>query len=429
MITKLMFVTCIGAALEFFDFAILLLFAKTLSVVFLPDNIGNSLLWMYAIYSGGNIIRPIGGIIISHYGDKVGRKKLFRISIFMMAFATFGIAVLPGYEVLGMWSVVSLITFRLMQGLSVGGEFPGALVFGAEHTKESCRGLVTSTIIASALIGLLTASTLGLIINKYLSQEQVLSWGWRIPFFLGSLMGVLGYYLRKGIAESPAFEQVVSQKNVANIPIKDLFVLNGKSILIGIASATMATTMVSLYLYLPSYGQGQFNMTGEKAYFFSSCVMAGLFVFTIPSGRMADYIGRDRAVFVSGFLMLLVAWPASEYFISGRLWSFVAITIIPLSIILGSYSGMLVDIFNVRVRYTGVALSLNIAMCVFGAGTPYVLELLLHNNISVGPLLLILFVSICALVSGLAAMRIIRKHKLGLYGVLTDTNEADALSS
>ena len=135
MLYRLVLITCLGAVLEFLDFAIVMLFANELSEVFLPHSGDAGLLWIFAIYSMGSLSRPFGGILFSHFGDRVGRKQLFRLSIIMMSMATLGIGLLPAYDSIGIAATILLACLRTLQGLSVGGELPGAIVFSAEHVS------------------------------------------------------------------------------------------------------------------------------------------------------------------------------------------------------------------------------------------------------------------------------------------------------
>ena len=399
MLKKLVFITCLGAVLEFFDFAILLLFASQLADVFLPAHSDTGVLWMFAIYSGGNFIRPLGGIIFSHFGDRLGRKKLFRLSIIMMSIATLGIGLLPGYDAIGGMAVVLLAGLRLMQGLSVGGELPGALVFAAEHVSPQRRGLLTSAIIASAVLGLVLASTTGVLLNAFLSAEQLHTWGWRIPFVLGSLLGILGYFLRRGIVESPAFTRILQEQTVARIPVKDLFQSHGRAILVGVGLIASAATMVSFYLFLTPYASRHLNLSEGSIYLVSTAIMLGLSLMTLLSGWLSDYLGRRRMLFAGGLLMLLVAWPAFNALQDGQLWLVALLTLLPAAIGNGCYEAALVELFDTRVRYTGVAVSLNIGVCVFGGGTPYVLELLSQMGYDKGPLLLMMTAAVIAMAS------------------------------
>jgi len=399
MLKKLVFITCLGAVLEFFDFAILLLFASQLADVFLPAHSDTGVLWMFAIYSGGNFIRPLGGIIFSHFGDRLGRKKLFRLSIIMMSVATLGIGLLPSYAAIGGMAVVLLACLRLLQGLSVGGELPGALVFAAEHVSPERRGLLTSAIIASAVLGLVLASTTGVVLNGLLSAEQLQDWGWRIPFVLGSLLGILGYFLRRGIVESPAFTRILQEQTVARIPVKDLFQSHAREILVGVGLIASAATMVSFYLFLTPYASRHLNLSEGSIYLVSTAIMLGLSMMTLLSGWLSDYLGRRRMLFAGGLLMLLVAWPAFSALQDGQLWLVALLTLLPAAIGNGCYEAALVELFDTWVRYTGVAVSLNIGVCVFGGGTPYVLELLSQMGYDKGPLLLMVTAAVIAMAS------------------------------
>lgn len=154
-----------------------MMFLPPMMDVFLSPSQSSKALWLFTVYGVGYLARPVGGVLFSHFGDRIGRKRLFRLSIIMMSISTLAIGLLPGFEIPGYSALPLLGGLRLIQGFSVGGELPGALVFAAEHISPGIRGRVTSAIVASAVMGMVMASTAGVLVNALLEPEQITAWG------------------------------------------------------------------------------------------------------------------------------------------------------------------------------------------------------------------------------------------------------------
>ena len=401
MFYKLVLVTCLGAVLEFFDFAIVILFANELSEIFLPEVGDVGRLWIFAIYFLGNLSRVFGGVIFSHFGDKEGRKKLFRLSIITMSMSTLGIGLLPTYASIGIVSTILLAVLRIFQGFSVGGELPGAVVFAAEHVDPNCRGLLTSAIVASAIIGLVMASAMGVLLHYYLSHEEVIIWGWRIPFLFGSILGVLGYFLRKGFLETPLFSKILNRELISTIPIVELFRCNRAQILIGLGITSSAAVMVTLYMQLPPYASHYLGFPSDSIFIFTGIALFLLSILTIFCGWLSDVFGRKNMLVVGGSLLMLVAYFGNHAILSGALWVAMVLTIVPAAIANGCYISSLCELFPTNVRYTGVAVCLNLGVGVFGGCVPYILELLNQLGYNFGPLMLMLLTGFVTIVSSI----------------------------
>ncbi|MDP0561609.1 MAG: MFS transporter [Candidatus Endonucleobacter sp. (ex Gigantidas childressi)] len=398
---RLICITCLGAVLEFLDFAIVIFFANELSAAFLPCSGDAGRLWIFAIYSMGSVSRIFGGVLFSHFGDRVGRKKLFQLSIVVMSISTLGIGLLPAYASIGIVATILLFLLRILQGLSVGGELPGAIVFVSEHVPPNYRGLLTSTIISSALVGLVLASAMGIALHYYLTLEQLNIWGWRIPFIVGSVLGILVYFLRKGIMETPLFAKVLAQRSVVKIPVVELFRYNSSSIFIGTALTSASAAMVSLYMLLPPYASRYLDFPAEDVFIFTTSTLLLLALLTIFFGWLSDIIGRKCILIFGGALLLIVARTASEAIQTGSLWVVMALTVIPAAIFNGCYVSSVSEIFSTEVRYTGLATCLNLGVCLFGSCVPYVIELLTQARYSSGPLVLMLLTGVLTIVGSI----------------------------
>ena len=212
--TKRVIASCmIGNALEWYDFALYGYFATTLGQLFFPKfDPFAALMATFGVFAAGVIMRPVGGIIFGHIGDKIGRKNALLWSIFLMAVPTTLLGLLPTYEQIGWMAPLLLTVIRLAQGLSMGGEFTGSMIFVVEHAEKGKRGVYGSWVIFSVLLGILAGSAIATGICEMLSQDQLLAWGWRVPFLLSVVGGYVGYVMRRTIQEPEQFTQAKKER-------------------------------------------------------------------------------------------------------------------------------------------------------------------------------------------------------------------------
>ncbi len=200
----------LGGVLEFYDFIIFVFFANTIGNLFFPPGIPD---WVrqfqtFGIFAAGYLARPLGGVVMAHAGDLHGRKKIFTLSVFLMALPTLGIGLLPTYGSLGAWAPILLLLLRILQGAVVGGEVPGAWVFVTEHVPPSRVGLACGILTSGLTVGILLGSLVATGLNMLMPPEQVTAYGWRIPFLLGGAFGLMSMYLRYLLTETPVFEEL-----------------------------------------------------------------------------------------------------------------------------------------------------------------------------------------------------------------------------
>ncbi|HWZ92756.1 MAG TPA: MFS transporter, partial [Polyangiaceae bacterium] len=216
----------LGGALEFYDFVVFVFFTKVLSLVFFPPHMSEWLreLQTFGIFAAGYLARPVGGIVIAHFGDLLGRKKMFTLSILLMAVPTLGMGLLPTYASLGALAPILLLLLRILQGAAIGGEVPGAWVFVAEHVPERNIGFAVGTLTAGLTAGILLGSLVATSINTALAPSEVAAYGWRIPFLLGGGFGLFAVYLRRLLQETPVFQQMHAARALSEeLPLKTIF--------------------------------------------------------------------------------------------------------------------------------------------------------------------------------------------------------------
>lgn len=212
---KAIFAAMVGNALEYYDVMLYGFFATMLAPLFFPtENQTISIISSFGTFAAGFLMRPLGGMIFGHLGDKFGRQKALVLAIFLVTIPTFTIGILPTYVEIGIAAPIILVICRLLQGLCVGGEYSGASIFVIEYSKKGQETFAGSILTASGLFGGVIGTFLGFICTLSFMP----SWGWRIPFLLGSLMGLVGYYIRKNVNESPDFMRHKNEK-VAKVPL------------------------------------------------------------------------------------------------------------------------------------------------------------------------------------------------------------------
>ena len=217
--------SALGGALEFYDFIIFVFFANVIGKLFFPADMPDWLVLIqtFGIFAAGYLVRPIGGIVLAHFGDKYGRKQVFAFSILLMALSTLGMALMPTYASIGIAAPILLIVLRMLQGAAIGGEMPGAWVFVAEHVPAKRYGFAVGTLTAGITGGILLGSLIAVAINTHYTPAEVSGFAWRIPFILGGVFGLVSVYLRRFLHETPVFQELADRRTVAReLPLKTI---------------------------------------------------------------------------------------------------------------------------------------------------------------------------------------------------------------
>ncbi|KAF1021845.1 MAG: Proline/betaine transporter [Paracidovorax wautersii] len=220
---KTLGLSALGGTLEFYDFVIYVFFATVVSKLFFPADMPDWLrmLQTFGIFAAGYLARPVGGIIIAHYGDVIGRKRMFTLSIFLMAVPTLVIGLLPTYAAIGVAAPLLLLAMRVLQGAAIGGEMPGAWVFVAEHVPANRYAFGVGALTAGITGGILLGSLMAIFINTVYTPDEVSGWAWRIPFILGGVFGLVSVYLRRYLEETPVFKELAARRTQAReLPLK-----------------------------------------------------------------------------------------------------------------------------------------------------------------------------------------------------------------
>ncbi|UNM97501.1 MFS transporter [Ignatzschineria rhizosphaerae] len=356
----------IGNALEWYDVLIYGTMAVIIAKLFFPvENQTLSLLITFATFGVSFFMRPLGAIVIGIYSDKVGRKAALTLSIFLMMIGTLLIAIMPTYSQIGIWASVGIVLARLIQGFSAGGEFGSSTTFLVEHAPHR-RGFFSSWQVASQGLSIALAAIAGASIYAFLTEEQLYSWGWRLPFIFGLLIGPIGYYIRRTLDESPEFAEVLPSKH----PFRDLMMHHKMALVIGTGCVVMATVSVYLVVYMPTYAVRQLGMSSTTS-FVATILSGGIMLLLSPIiGHYSDKYGRIPFMFVSSVLFVLCTYPLFAWLSIGP--GFLKLLVIQgfvgllMTVYFASMPALISEIFPVQVRGTGMSLSYNIAVMIFG---------------------------------------------------------------
>jgi MFS transporter, MHS family, proline/betaine transporter len=369
----------IGNALEWYDFAIYGYFAATIGRVFFPheDKVAQ-VLAAFGIFAVGFLMRPVGGALIGYIGDRFGRRTALTFSVAAMAIPTFLVGVLPGYQTLGVAAPILLTLLRMIQGLSVGGEYTTSIVFMVEHAQPGRRGLIGATAGCGAVGGILAGSATGAVLAEAMSPEVLEAWGWRIPFLIGLLVGLAGFALRRGIHEDAI------HKKAERSPLRDTLRHHGPLLLrLAALSVFNSVGFYLMFVYIVSWLQLADGIAPARALEINTVSMAILLPVMMAMGWLSDRIGRRPILLGATALGLIGAWPLfwlmheadPALVLLGQLGFVLAV-----GAFVGTQPTIMVEAVPANVRCTTIALGYNVTLGVVGGLSPLVATWLVERT-------------------------------------------------
>ncbi|MCX7133825.1 MULTISPECIES: MFS transporter [Aeromonas] len=382
---KTLSLAALGGALEFYDFIIFVFFAVVIGELFFPADIPE---WLrqfqtFGIFAAGYLARPLGGIIMAHFGDLIGRKRMFTLSILLMALPTLMIGLLPTYAVLGIGAPLALLGLRILQGAAIGGEVPGAWVFVAEHVPTRRVGLACGTLTAGLTAGILLGSLIATAVNKSLTPAEVSDWGWRVPFLLGGIFGIVAMYLRRWLHETPVFAEMQANKALAEeLPLKTVLRDHKGSVVISmLLTWLLSAGIVVVILMTPTYLQKVHGISPADALTANSLAILALTLGCIVYGRLIDALGSGPT-FMLGSLLLAGASYAFYHGLAAGTEQLVPLYMLAgFAVgIVGAVPYVMVNAFPAVVRFSGLSFSYNVAYAIFGGLTPMLVTLWMKND-------------------------------------------------
>ena len=367
-----------GTAVEWYDFFIFgTAAALVFGVAFFPSlSPLSGTLAAFATFGVAFVSRPAGAIVFGHFGDRIGRKKMLVLSLVLMGSATVMIGLIPSYDQIGVATPVLLVAARLVQGFAVGGEWGGAVLMAVEHAPAKNRAFYGSFPQAGVPAGLVLASLAFLLVER-LPEDQVMSWGWRIPFLASAVLVAVGLYVRFKLAESPEFEEVRRNKRVADFPIMNIIRHKRRALAVGIL--TQATSLVPFYLvtvFVLSYGPKELGLSRQTILL--SLLVACVFdIFTVPFASMvADRIGPRRMLIYGSVYMAAIAYPFFWLLTTGNGWAVLLAMILIITVghavTYSAVAAYVSSLFPADVRYTGASVAYQLGGVVFSAPAPFI---------------------------------------------------------
>ncbi|AIJ08779.1 MULTISPECIES: MFS transporter [Edwardsiella] len=381
---KTLALAALGGALEFYDFIIFVFFAAVVGALFFPPDMPEwlRLVQTFGIFAAGYLARPLGGIIMAHFGDRIGRKRMFSLSILLMALPTLAMGMLPTYQTIGIAAPLLLLLMRVLQGAAIGGEVPGAWVFVAEHVPPQRIGFACGVLTSGLTSGILLGSLVATWLNSWLTPQEVLAGGWRIPFFLGGLFGLMAMYLRRWLHETPVFLAMQARRALAaELPLKQVVRDHRRAVAVSmLLTWLLSACIVVVILMTPSLLQTQYGLPAALTLQANSVAIVTMTLGCVLAGGLVDRVGAGRLFIGGGLLLALCTWqffsslspqiePAQLFWRYG-LAGFSIGTI-------GAVPFVMVCAFPAEVRFSGISFSYNLAYAVFGGLTPIAVTLLL----------------------------------------------------
>ena len=368
-------ITCmVGNALEWYDFILYAQFTYIISQKFFPNTAIKEIL-AFAIFAAGFVVRPLGGVIFGVIGDRFGRRVSLAIGILTMVLPTTIIGLLPSYDAIGIAAPIILTIARLVQGFSLGGEFSGCVVYLTEHAPANRRGLVGSIVYVSQCLGMLLGLLVSYLLSMLLSQDDLWSFGWRLPFISSFFIGIIGLYIRNLLVESPIYTEMKKRGLILQSPLREVFLNNKKTILLAIglyinvtAPFYAATIFIQNYMLTLGYSKSECSIAAGLT------LVTMIAIFPIAA-YISDKIGRKPVILISCIAMIISTYPIFYMINNNSYYLAVSSQVLLASIVafhMGSVPTILVELFPSNIRFTGVALSCNLSAAIFGGTVPVI---------------------------------------------------------
>jgi MHS family proline/betaine transporter-like MFS transporter len=368
----------VGTFIEIYDLLVYGYFASTLAEQFFPrQNPTAALLSTFAIFAVGFVVRPVGAIIFGHVGDRAGRRTALVSSLLLMSASTLAFGLLPTYQTIGVLAPVLLLVCRVLQGLSASGELTGANILVLEYARRGRQGRAVAIVNAAGNLGAATAAAVGFVLARMLPPEQLAAWGWRVAFLAAAVIGVVGLYLRTRVLDSPAFAALGDAPRQGGIPLVRTFRTGRRGLLV-VAAWTAASSLGGYLLvgFLPSYLIRRGQLSAADSFATNGLAVLVLGLSTLAGGYLIDRYPLRRVAIgvllgimvttVPAFLLIVRSGTFAGVLAGQAMWA----AFLGAGGVLGAVLGL--ALFRVPIRFTGIALAVNVAVTLFGSTAPYV---------------------------------------------------------
>jgi MHS family proline/betaine transporter-like MFS transporter len=370
----------IGSALEWYDFIVYSFFAAMIGKLFFPTSLPNTqLLIGLATFGVGFFMRPLGAVVLGHYGDRHGRRAALTLTIVFMIIGLLILTFVPTYHSIGYIAPVLVVLARLFQGFSAGGEFGATTSYMSEYSIKERRGMYVSWQMSSQFMASLLGGGVAAIVSGSLSADALASYGWRIPFAIGLLIGPVGYYIRQRLEDTPSF---TAQKELSNFPLGEALRLHFGKIACGFGMGVLGTASVYvLVLFLPIYASRQFHLPQSDAFAATAVMSLIAAVWCVVAGWLSDRVGRKILVLIPSIVLIFVTYPLFAWFAAAPSLTRLLIIEAVFAILIATASGvsptLLAELFPTRVRNTSLALLYNFSVAIFGGFAQFIVAWLI----------------------------------------------------
>lgn len=382
-LTRTVVTSMIGNLFEFYDFILFGYFASIIGKLFFPaDHPTTELISAFGLFAAGFIFRPLGGIIFGYIGDSLGRKKAMVLTILLMAIPTGVIGFLPTYNDIGIAAPILLIVMRILQGLSMGGNYGGSITFTTEHAEDSQRGLIGSFAVTGCLTGILLGSATATLFSRVMTEQDLSTWGWRVPFLLGIFICLVGFYMRRRVPESPEYLVVQEAGAVDKHPIQHVFSEHGRTLCsVVLTTALHDLSFYMLLVYMATYLSEVVGLDKETAFTINSINLIVVMVFTVFSAWLSDRIGRKPVLIGAAIIFVFGTIPLLSIVSGSNDTTSIFLAQMVLAIAVGGYFGplpaLMVEAYPTAIRYSAIAITTNISGPLFGGTAPMLMTFLI----------------------------------------------------
>jgi MFS transporter, MHS family, proline/betaine transporter len=405
---RIVLLASLGGTLEFYDFVIFGIFAKDIADAIFPTSSPIvSLMASFAAFATGYLARPIGGIVLSHYGDRFGRRTVFLWSVFVMSGATLGMGLVPSFARAGAAASALMVTLRLIQGFCLGGELPGALTYVVE-TAPKLAPFVCGVVFACVTMGVAVATGVSLAVRSMLPPASVPLYGWRVAFIVGGLGGILTFVLRRSLEESPEFARM--RALAVRQPFRELLRTHTRNVAVGSALLAVTACFTGLFFsHLPAYLAAVLKYEPRQAVLAQTVGVIAHATGILVVGWIGDRVAPRHLLRAGAALLLVFAYPF-YYGLETRAMNLTLILVLAGAcggLTNGTFAVLLTDLFPTRIRFSGVALAFNIAFTIFSGMSPLVATTLIRETgNAAAPAFLIMGGAILALIASAGINRL-----------------------